>query len=1039
MAIIQVTTNKPFFLYELCGDQPNVSPVPPEETDALMRSVLVWVDHYGAGYAQSLGTTDVSSAHYGRYYLRSNDDHFIYSPIGGRFNGGYVEAAIDGAQLFTNVLRFDDEILSGDVVFDPSYQLRQKGNIVYLDLMGQEPSDTNPILKIGAIGVFILADLTLEVRQFADPVWVPLVGGTSNVTVPANGAFGLELQVGAAPTGYRVGGFALLRLYLSSLPSTGTLVTRVIGSASTPVPDGSIDGSVITLPLGARIYGLGEILPIGDKRKWMYDMVMGAALPISDGETQSVIGWNHAEEFGLDIDYNPYTIVSSLTWGELERWKNVISKTHSASSDVEPLYWQPYIGWKSPATTRWISTFAGFPQDPPTIPTSDDSIRNTIHGEGSDYYNVGLNLDVTPTEIIALGPFILSGARFIQGVYSNDFALASRLFLPWMFAGPKPAVTMNWQDPIGAPHHAFDLMLKDSSGILYTGRRGWPSLPGQGVVNHWLGMRLYQLNPPTLFHTKSDGSKWNPDDLPQTGVKTTFEKLDAIEGLDPNDRWLHLDIGQIGLDVAFRYRPVPEQIETLLNPLADLRIFSHNESIGNIFVWDGSIDFNRSVDELVSAVVSRVIDWGDGSPTEEFAGGGTANKLEHTYSQQGTTYTLKVTITNADGLTAISTIEFTPLAVVTPDFSQVLDEDDETQLTVDFTDLSTITMGSIVSRHWNFGDGNTSNATNPSHTYEDYDTYTVTLTVTDDIGRTFSIDTDVEVTEPVVGGGGCGLTVVGATAVAGNQADDYAGGNPRFPNYGSSTVLRDWVWDQTTFRGFYNGSLAHDSSQHILDTVETFNGRPSHRVEIYGDGYGGWNAQFSDDTGPGDDSDYSHNEVTSVWVRIIFKLNAQAISIPASGTGNGLQIATLYGRNNYNPLIWANGHLYHDIQTRLTLDGAETRREIVDLGAITDISNGEWMEMILWAGIPSSNTQQNMAWLGLACELSGVSPLSNRSNTAFGTTGHPAIDFRDLDLAYYTNGGSTLFSDPKPAVIYSLIEIRHLNSFADNPFGVSLT
>ncbi|NUO77694.1 MAG: PKD domain-containing protein [Lysobacter sp.] len=57
-------------------------------------------------------------------------------------------------------------------------------------------------------------------------------------------------------------------------------------------------------------------------------------------------------------------------------------------------------------------------------------------------------------------------------------------------------------------------------------------------------------------------------------------------------------------------------------------------------------------------------------------------------------------------------------------------------LTATFTDSSTDSDGTIVSRAWNFGDGGTSTATNPSRTYATAGTYTVTLTVTDDDGAT---------------------------------------------------------------------------------------------------------------------------------------------------------------------------------------------------------------------------------------------------------------------------------------------------------------
>ncbi len=66
-------------------------------------------------------------------------------------------------------------------------------------------------------------------------------------------------------------------------------------------------------------------------------------------------------------------------------------------------------------------------------------------------------------------------------------------------------------------------------------------------------------------------------------------------------------------------------------------------------------------------------------------------------------------------------------------------------LTASFTDTSTDSNGTIASRSWNFGDGATSTATNPSRTYAAAGTYTVALTVTDNGGASNTISRSITV------------------------------------------------------------------------------------------------------------------------------------------------------------------------------------------------------------------------------------------------------------------------------------------------------
>ncbi len=73
-------------------------------------------------------------------------------------------------------------------------------------------------------------------------------------------------------------------------------------------------------------------------------------------------------------------------------------------------------------------------------------------------------------------------------------------------------------------------------------------------------------------------------------------------------------------------------------------------------------------------------------------------------------------------------------------------------LTASFTDTSTDSGGTIGSHSWTFGDGGTSTATNPSHTYATAGTYSVTEKVTDSVNNTSSSATK-SVTVSSGGGG----------------------------------------------------------------------------------------------------------------------------------------------------------------------------------------------------------------------------------------------------------------------------------------------
>ncbi len=91
-------------------------------------------------------------------------------------------------------------------------------------------------------------------------------------------------------------------------------------------------------------------------------------------------------------------------------------------------------------------------------------------------------------------------------------------------------------------------------------------------------------------------------------------------------------------------------------------------------------------------------------------------------------------------------------------------------LTASFTNTSSDPDGSISSSSWNFGDGATSSATSPSHTYSAAGTYSVTLTVTDNKGATDTISKSVTVTAPPSGGNCGGTSYAGSLSGSGQNA-----------------------------------------------------------------------------------------------------------------------------------------------------------------------------------------------------------------------------------------------------------------------------
>jgi serine protease len=154
-------------------------------------------------------------------------------------------------------------------------------------------------------------------------------------------------------------------------------------------------------------------------------------------------------------------------------------------------------------------------------------------------------------------------------------------------------------------------------------------------------------------------------------------------------------------------------------------------------------NFSFSANGLTVAFTDTSTDAGGtiGSHAWTFGDGGTSTAANpsHTYTAGGT-YSVTETVTDSgNGSTSSKTSSVSVSATggaPVANFTYTI-----SGLTVNFTDTSTDTGGSIGRHSWNFGDGNTSTAANPSHTYVSAGTYSVSETVTDSVNNSSSTKT----------------------------------------------------------------------------------------------------------------------------------------------------------------------------------------------------------------------------------------------------------------------------------------------------------
>ena len=124
----------------------------------------------------------------------------------------------------------------------------------------------------------------------------------------------------------------------------------------------------------------------------------------------------------------------------------------------------------------------------------------------------------------------------------------------------------------------------------------------------------------------------------------------------------------------------------------------------------------------------------------------TANP-SHTYAEPGT-YSVQLTVTTAAGSQTTTRTGYVTVRPV-PSFSASVTTGGAPQ-TITFTDTTDVGSLTVTGRLWNFGDGTTSESTNPIHAYNTPGNYDVTLTLTTAQGAVQTLRDDYIQISPTV-------------------------------------------------------------------------------------------------------------------------------------------------------------------------------------------------------------------------------------------------------------------------------------------------
>ena len=238
-------------------------------------------------------------------------------------------------------------------------------------------------------------------------------------------------------------------------------------------------------------------------------------------------------------------------------------------------------------------------------------------------------------------------------------------------------------------------------------------------------------------------------------------------------------------------------------------------------------NFTANVTSGCSPILVQFTDLSTGGATSWSwnLGNGTTSTLQNpstTYIQPGT-YTVTLTASNSSGSNTKTVAAYINV-VASPSVNFVVNDSTLScpPKTVQFTNLSVPGTAGTATYLWDFGDGTTSAAVNPSHTYTTGGNYNVTLSVTNSSGcsRTFTKNQYVKVSQKpeadftATNNNACSLpaTVVFTNSTAGGQTYNWSFGT------GATSTAANPTYTYTS-GGSYAVTLIATNTNGCKDTI----------------------------------------------------------------------------------------------------------------------------------------------------------------------------------------------------------------------------